>query len=98
MNSPTPQSPTTQSPRIVVIGAGMAAHRLVDSLVTRAEERISVTVLGDESRLPYDRVGLTRYFDGEGEDALTLPATKPVGTHAVEVRDGDLWLTVQDDA
>ncbi|MBB5832873.1 nitrite reductase large subunit NirB [Brachybacterium aquaticum] len=75
MNSPTPQSPTTQSPRIVVIGAGMAAHRLVDSLVTRAEERISVTVLGDESRLPYDRVGLTRYFDGEGEDALTLPAT-----------------------
>ena len=53
------------STRIVVIGAGMAAHRLVDSLVTRAEERLSVTVLGDEARRPYDRVGLTRFFDGD---------------------------------
>ncbi len=63
------------SPRIVVIGAGMVAHRLVDSLVTRAEERIAVTVLGDEHRRPYDRVGLTRFFDGEDPEDLTLPAT-----------------------
>ncbi|MEW5208297.1 hypothetical protein, partial [Bacillus cereus] len=63
------------SPRIVVIGAGMAAHRLVDSLVTRAEGRLAVTVLGDESRRPYDRVGLTRFFDGESPEDLTLPQT-----------------------
>ncbi|MGO3210258.1 MAG: nitrite reductase large subunit NirB [Brachybacterium sp.] len=63
------------SPRIVVIGAGMAAHRLVDSLVTRAEERITVTVLGDEARRPYDRVGLTRFFDGESPEELTLAHT-----------------------
>lgn len=63
------------SARIVVIGAGMAAHRLVDSLVTRAEERISVTVLGDEARHPYDRVGLTRYFEHHDPEELTLPAT-----------------------
>ncbi|WP_197466611.1 nitrite reductase large subunit NirB [Brachybacterium sp. sponge] len=63
------------SPRIVVIGAGMAAHRLVDSLVTRADGRISLTVLGDEDRRPYDRVGLTRFFDGEGPEELTLPDT-----------------------
>ena len=63
------------STRIVVIGAGMAAHRLVDSLVTRAEERLSVTVLGDEARRPYDRVGLTRFFDGDSAEDLALPAT-----------------------
>ena len=63
------------STRIVVIGAGMAAHRLVDSLVTRAEDRLAVTVLGDEARRPYDRVGLTRFFDGESAEDLTLPAT-----------------------
>ncbi|MGP9537253.1 nitrite reductase large subunit NirB [Brachybacterium sp. AOP43-C2-M15] len=63
------------SPRIIVIGAGMAAHRLVDSLVTRAEDRLSITVLGDESRRPYDRVGLTRFFDGESPEDLTLPST-----------------------
>jgi len=63
------------STRIVVIGAGMAAHRLVDSLVTRAEDRLSVTVLGDESRRPYDRVGLTRFFDGATPEELTLAHT-----------------------
>ncbi len=63
------------SPRIVVIGAGMAAHRLVDSLVTRADGRISLPVLGDEDRRPYDRVGLTRFFDGEGPEELALPDT-----------------------
>ena len=63
------------SARIVVIGAGMAAHRLVDSLVTRAEDRLEITVLGDEARRPYDRVGLTRFFDGESAENLTLPAT-----------------------
>lgn len=26
-------------------------------------------------------------------EALALPATEPVGTHAVEVRDDELWLT-----
>ena len=63
------------SRRLVVIGAGMAAHRLVDSRVTRAEERITVTVLGDEARRPYDRVGLTRFFDGDSPEELTLAHT-----------------------
>ncbi|MFD1836006.1 nitrite reductase large subunit NirB [Brachybacterium rhamnosum] len=63
------------SARIVVIGAGMVAHRFVDSLVTRAEEKLEVTVLGDESCHPYDRVGLTRFFDGATAEDLTLPAT-----------------------
>ncbi|WME22872.1 nitrite reductase large subunit NirB [Brachybacterium sp. GU-2] len=63
------------SPRIVVIGAGMAAHRLVDSLVTRSEGHLTITVLGDEARRPYDRVGLTRFFDGDSPEELALPDT-----------------------
>lgn len=35
-------------------------------------------------------------FDLRTGEALSLPATRPVGTHRVEVRDGDLWLTVED--
>ena len=66
----------TRSPRrIVVVGAGMVAHRFVDSLVTRAEDRFELTVLGDEGRHPYDRVGLTRFFDGATAEDLTLPDT-----------------------
>ncbi|GAA1723513.1 nitrite reductase large subunit NirB [Brachybacterium phenoliresistens] len=58
--------------RIVVVGAGMVAHRFADSLVSRAEQDISLTILGEESRRPYDRVGLTRFFDGAGAEDLEL--------------------------
>ncbi|WP_432558086.1 non-heme iron oxygenase ferredoxin subunit [Granulicoccus sp. GXG6511] len=32
-------------------------------------------------------------FSLETGEALSLPATEPVGTHAVEVRDGEVWVT-----
>lgn len=79
--------------RIVVIGAGMVAHRLVDSLITRADSRISITVLGDEARSPYDRVGLTRYFDGESAEDLTLPSTI-FGDPRVALRAGDSAIAI----
>ncbi|MFC7374697.1 MULTISPECIES: nitrite reductase large subunit NirB [unclassified Brachybacterium] len=61
--------------RILVIGAGMVAHRLADSLSARADAAYTLTILGDEGRHPYDRVGLTRFFDGEDADALSLERT-----------------------
>ncbi len=58
---------------VVVVGAGMVAHRFVESLTSRdADGRWSVTVLGDEARGPYDRVGLTGYFSGKTPDDLAL--------------------------
>ncbi|GAA1487468.1 nitrite reductase large subunit NirB [Brachybacterium sacelli] len=58
--------------RIVVAGAGMVAHRFAESLLARAGSDLHLTVLGEEGRHPYDRVGLSRYFDGGDPEAMTL--------------------------
>ena len=57
---------------VVVVGAGMVAHRFVESLLSRADERWHVTLIGEEDRHPYDRVGLTGFFAGASTDDLTL--------------------------
>ena len=57
--------------RIVVVGAGMVAHRFVESMTGR-DAPWRITVLGDEPRPPYDRVGLTSFFDGRSPDELLL--------------------------
>lgn len=58
--------------RVIVVGAGMVAHRFVESVLSRAEGAMHITVVGDEGRHPYDRVGLTGYFSGSTPDDLTL--------------------------
>ncbi|WP_205829450.1 nitrite reductase large subunit NirB [Microbacterium sp. MEC084] len=64
---------STETPRrIVVVGAGMVAHRFVESLLSRTDADVRVTLIGDEGRHPYDRVGLTGFFSGAGADDLTL--------------------------
>ncbi|HEV7184195.1 MAG TPA: nitrite reductase large subunit NirB [Leifsonia sp.] len=68
---------------VIVVGGGPAAHRLVESLVSRAagEARRTITVFGEEPRLPYDRVALSSRLLGSiaGEEVdLTLG-------------DGSLW-------
>ncbi|HEY6797919.1 MAG TPA: nitrite reductase large subunit NirB [Kineosporiaceae bacterium] len=60
--------------RLVVVGGGMVAHRLVESLIARQGERADwhVTVLAEEPRAPYDRVALTSYFTGRDPAELAL--------------------------
>ncbi|MFS0865895.1 nitrite reductase large subunit NirB [Microbacterium sp. 179-B 1A2 NHS] len=57
-------SSTGPTPHVVVVGAGMVAHRFVESLLSRADEAPRITVIGEEARHPYDRVGLTSFFAG----------------------------------
>ncbi len=58
---------------VVVVGAGMVAHRFVESLRSRDPEgRWRVTVIGEEDRHPYDRVSLTSFFAGASAEDLTL--------------------------
>jgi nitrite reductase (NADH) large subunit len=57
---------------VVVVGAGMVAHRFVESLLTRTDDAYRVTVIGEEARHPYDRVALTSFFAGATGDDLTL--------------------------
>ncbi|MEU4015750.1 nitrite reductase large subunit NirB [Microbacterium sp. NPDC028030] len=57
---------------VVVVGAGMVAHRFVESLLRGDQPGPTVTVIGEEKRAPYDRVGLTSYFSGSSADDLAL--------------------------
>jgi nitrite reductase (NADH) large subunit len=68
---PMSSTPAT-GPHIVVVGAGMVAHRFVESLLSRADDSWRVTLIGEEQRHPYDRVGLTAFFAGSTPDDLTL--------------------------
>lgn len=67
-----PATPTSAS-RLVVVGAGMVAHRLVEALLARDTAGAwSVDVIGEESQAPYDRVALTSFFSGTTPDDLLL--------------------------
>jgi len=44
---------------LVIVGNGMAAMKLVEELVRRALGRYAIAVVGDEPRLPYNRVLLS---------------------------------------
>src|SRR6478736_4727142 len=57
---------------VVVVGAGMVAHRFVESLLSRAGEEWRITLIGEEERHPYDRVGLTGFFAGASPEDLEL--------------------------
>ncbi|MDN5716564.1 MAG: FAD-dependent oxidoreductase, partial [Janibacter sp.] len=69
---PEHTAPTAQQ-RLVIIGGGMVARRLVDALRARdGEGRWAVTLLAEEPRAPYDRVALTSYFTGREPEDLAL--------------------------
>src|SRR5512144_2407515 len=62
--------------RLVVVGNGMVGHKFLELLGERAAASGSapfdVTVIGEEPRLAYDRVGLSGFFDGKTPDDLAL--------------------------
>ena len=66
---------TTPDParRLVVVGGGMVAHRLVEALRARdGQGRWRVDVFAQEPRAPYDRIALTTYFSGRDAGDLAL--------------------------
>ncbi len=71
-----------QRRQIVVVGNGMVGQRLVDLLAPCDE--IAVTVIGEESRPAYDRVGLTRWFHGASEHDLSLVSNEFLGSGRVD--------------
>ena len=79
MTSPSPESTppadgsSLDSARIVVVGAGMTAHRFADGLRSKDPHGAwSLTVIGDEGHEPYDRVHLSDWFATRDAGALTL--------------------------
>ena len=59
--------------RLVVVGGGMVAHRLVEAMRDRdVEDAWHIDVFAEESRPPYDRVALTTFFSGRDPEELLL--------------------------
>jgi nitrite reductase (NADH) large subunit len=59
--------------RLVVVGGGMVAHRLVEALVARDDAHDWVVdLVCEEPVAPYDRVALTSYFAGRSVEDLLL--------------------------
>jgi nitrite reductase (NADH) large subunit len=53
--------------KLVVVGNGMVGHRFLERLIAAGgAARFDVTVFCEEPRLAYDRVNLSKLFDGEG--------------------------------
>jgi len=64
---------TTSPPSdILVVGAGMAAHRFVESLLRDPDAAVRVTVIGDETHGPYDRSALADVLSGRDAAQLRL--------------------------
>ena len=51
--------------RLVIVGHGMAATRLIEALVMYKNGGISVTVIGEEPQLAYNRIQLSPVLGGE---------------------------------
>jgi 3-phenylpropionate/trans-cinnamate dioxygenase ferredoxin reductase component len=75
--------------RIVIIGAGQAAARAVDTLRQRGYGK-SLVVVGDEPHLPYQRPPLSKkYLAGAlDRDQLLIRRARHYSEHAVEMRLG----------
>lgn len=66
--------------RLVIVGAGMAAARLLGELARHCPDRYEVTVLGAETHNPYNRILLSSLLSGDRaaedlalEDSCALP-------------------------
>lgn len=88
---------TGPAERIVVVGNGMAAVRLVEGLVARGLGP-QVTVLGDEPHLPYNRILLSAVLEGTHRaEAITLRSADWYAASGVTLRLGTRVVDVHRD-
>lgn len=84
----------TDKKRIVIVGNGMAATRLVEELVARGGDQ-RITVLGDEPHPPYNRILLSAVLEGTHRpEALTLRSPEWYAEHGVDLRLGSRVLEI----
>ncbi|HEY5955149.1 MAG TPA: nitrite reductase large subunit NirB [Polyangiaceae bacterium] len=60
-------------PSLVVVGNGMVGHRFVQAAIAHGLHRTHrVSVFAEEARLAYDRVNLSKFFNGKTAEDLCL--------------------------
>lgn len=80
--------PEAPRQRLVVVGSGMAATRLIEELVVRGATATSdITVLGDEPVAPYNRILLSAVLEGTHRpESLTLRSPEWYAEAGVDLR------------
>ncbi len=86
-------------PRLVVVGNGMVGHRFVVAAAERGlVDEFDVVVIGEETRFAYDRVGLSKWFEGKTEAELSLVEEGQYDRIGVETILGDAVVTLDREA
>jgi len=81
--------------RLLIIGGGMAATRLVEELVACAPGRYAITVIGAEARLPYNRVLLSSLLAQDvAEDEIDLKPASWWRAQDVDLRFGERVVAI----
>src|SRR5215213_3500562 len=89
---------TALKKKLVVVGNGMAAGRVLEELFARAPDRYEVTIFGAEPRVNYDRIMLSPVLAGEKAfDDIVVHDETWYAKHNVDLRKGET-VTVIDRA
>ena len=76
--------------RILVVGNGMVGHRFIDSLLELDEQsNYEIVTFSEESRLAYDRVHMSSYFEGSTAADLALTSREYYQEQGVKFRLND---------
>jgi nitrite reductase (NADH) large subunit len=82
-------------PTLVVVGNGMVGHKLIELLIQkRGNQQYRVVVFGEETRIAYDRVHLSSYFEGKTADDLALTNRDYYEDNGVELFTGERILEI----
>jgi nitrite reductase (NADH) large subunit len=83
------------SRKLVVLGNGMAAGRVLEELFARAPDRYDVTIFGAEPRVNYDRIMLSPVLAGEKKfDDIIVHDDGWYARHNVDLRKGETVIAI----
>jgi nitrite reductase (NADH) large subunit len=81
--------------KLVVLGNGMAAGRVLEELFARAPDKYDVTIFGAEPRVNYDRIMLSPVLSGEKEfESIIVHDDAWYAKHNVDLRKGETVVAI----
>jgi nitrite reductase (NADH) large subunit len=89
------QSASSNRRKLVVVGNGMAAGRVLDELFARAPDAYDVTLFGAEPRVNYDRIMLSPVLAGEKRfEDIVVHDDAWYARHEVDLRKGETVVAI----
>jgi nitrite reductase (NADH) large subunit len=85
----------TPRPKLVVIGNGMAAGRMLETLLARDADMYDIVVFGAEPRVNYDRIMLSPVLAGEKRfEDIVIHDDAWYATHRIDLRRGERVVAI----